>query len=113
MAKKINTDDIDEQFIVAAVKKDRIQQVSAPPPLTPLPATVPVQPEEQPEQPSKEEIPVSPENQKEDGKRKRNRMQDYETQFIRESNLTARLGKTLYPQGVSRPDTENRSYNRR
>jgi hypothetical protein len=103
MAKKINTDEIDEQFIIAAVKKDRIPHVSAPPPLTPLPATAaaqpvqpekPVQPEEQPE--PAQEIPVSSENQKEDGKRKRNRVQDYEALFIRESNITARLGKTVY-----------------
>jgi hypothetical protein len=105
MAKKINTDEIDEQFIIAAVKKDRIPRVSAPPPLTPLPATAaaqpvqpekPVQSEEQPEPVQEKEIPVSSENQKEDGKRKRNRVQDYEALFIRESNLTARLGKTVY-----------------
>jgi hypothetical protein len=105
MAKKINTDEIDEQFIIAAVKKDRIPQVSAPPPLTPLPAIAaaqpvqpekPVQPEEQSEQAQEKEIPVSSENQREDGKRKRNRGQDYEALFIRESNITARLGKTVY-----------------
>jgi hypothetical protein len=98
MAKKINVDEIDEQFIIASVRKDRVQPEITPPPLTPLPATVPVQPgqPEQSMQLPKEETPASPEQQKEDGKRKRNRAQDYEALFIRESNVTARLGKTVY-----------------
>jgi hypothetical protein len=91
MAKKINVDEIDESFIVAAVRKDRIQQEIVPPPLAPLPATVPAQAEQSP----KEENATLPEPPKEEGKRKRNR-QDYEALFIRESNITARLGKTVY-----------------
>ncbi|MDR1897315.1 MAG: DUF3408 domain-containing protein, partial [Prevotellaceae bacterium] len=51
---------------------------------------------ERQEQAPKEEMPVSSEQQREDGKRKRNRAQDYESLFIRESNITARLGKTVY-----------------
>jgi hypothetical protein len=90
MAKKINVDEIDESFIVAAVRKDRIAQEIIPPPLAPLPATVPVQTEE----PATEEAPA-PEPPREEGKRKRNRP-DYEALFIRESNITARLGKTVY-----------------
>jgi hypothetical protein len=98
MAKKINVDEIDEQFIIASVRKDRVQPEIVPPPLTPLPATVLPQhgQPEQLRQPQKEEMPVSSEQQKEDSKRKRNRAQDYETLFIRESNVTARLGKTVY-----------------
>jgi hypothetical protein len=91
MAKKINVDEIDEQFIIASVRKEHVQPEITPPPLTPLPATVPVQTE----QPSKEENAVLPEPPKEEGKRKRNK-QDYETLFIKESNITARLGKTVY-----------------
>jgi hypothetical protein len=90
MAKKINVDEIDESFIVAAVRKDRITQEIIPPPLAPLPATAPVQTEE----PAKEEAPA-PEPLREEGKRKRNKP-DYEALFIRESNITARLGKTVY-----------------
>ncbi|KAA6300752.1 MAG: hypothetical protein EZS26_003117 [Candidatus Ordinivivax streblomastigis] len=90
MAKKINTDEIDESFIIAAVRKDRVQPEIVPPPLTPLPAVPP-----QAEQPPKEENTALPEPPKEEGKRKRNK-QDYETLFIRESNITARLGKTVY-----------------
>ena len=96
MAKKINVDEIDEQFIIASVRKDRIQPDIVPPPLAPLPATVPVQQAERQEQSPQAETPVLSEQQKEDGKRKRNRAQDYESLFIRESNITARLGKTVY-----------------
>ena len=89
MAKKINMDEIDESFIVAAVRKDRVLPVVVPPPLAPLPATVLVQTEQSMESAAPPELP------KEEGKRKRNK-QDYETLFIRESNITARLGKTVY-----------------
>jgi hypothetical protein len=90
MAKKINLDEIDESFIVAAVRKERVAPEIVPPPLAPLPATAPVQTEES----TKEEAPA-PEPPKEEGKRKRNKP-DYEALFIRESNVTARLGKTVY-----------------
>jgi hypothetical protein len=90
MAKKINLDEIDESFIVAAVRKERVTPEIVPPPLAPLPATAPLQTEE----PAKEEAPA-PEPPKEEGKRKRNKP-DYESLFIRESNITARLGKTVY-----------------
>ncbi|MDR0349235.1 MAG: DUF3408 domain-containing protein [Tannerella sp.] len=92
MARKINVDEIDESFIVAAVRKERAQPEIVPPPLAPLPAIAPVEAKQSP----KEETPTpSPEPPKEEGKRKRNK-QDYEALFIRESNITARLGKTVY-----------------
>jgi hypothetical protein len=94
MAKRINVDEIDESFIVAAVRKDRIAQETVPPPLAPLPATVPVQTEEPAKEEAGEGAPT-PEPPKEEGKRKRNKP-DYEALFIRESNITARLGKTVY-----------------
>jgi len=95
MAKKINLDEIDESFIIASVRKDRtgVGEI-APPPLSPLPATVIPQSEEHRES----ETPVVesvPEPGKEENRRKRNKP-DYETLFIRESNVTARLGKTVY-----------------
>ncbi|MDR0506842.1 MAG: DUF3408 domain-containing protein [Dysgonamonadaceae bacterium] len=92
MAKKINVDEIDESFIVAAVRKDRVQSEIIPPPLAPLPATVPAESEQFP----KEEKPAfAPELPKEESKKKRGK-HDYEALFIRESNVTARLGKTVY-----------------
>jgi hypothetical protein len=90
MAKKINLDEIDETVIVAAVRKDRMQPEIVPPPLVPLRATVTNKTEQ-----IKEETVATPEPPKEEVKRKRNR-QDYETLFIMESNVTARLGKTVY-----------------
>jgi hypothetical protein len=89
MAKKINVDEIDESFIVAAVRKDRVQPIVVAPPLAPLPASIPAQEEQS------QAIAIPPEPPKEEGKRKRSK-QDYETLFIRESNITARLGKTVY-----------------
>ncbi|MDR1666730.1 MAG: DUF3408 domain-containing protein [Bacteroidales bacterium] len=91
MAKKINLDEIDESFIVAAVRKERVTPEIVPPPLAPLPATVPAQTE----QPKVDTPASSPEPPKEEVKRKRSRP-DYEALFIRESNVTARLGKTVY-----------------
>lgn len=79
MAKKINTDEIDESFIIAAVKKDRNAEpetVQEPP--VPTVATVQAEPP------------------KEENRRKRGKQQDYESLFIKESTVTARLGKTVY-----------------
>jgi hypothetical protein len=105
MAKKVNVDEIDERLIVAAVRKEQTKQEINPPPLVPLPAVVPAvslsetvsvsdvaetaisEIQAQPETP--------PELPKEDNKRKR-KQHDYEALFIRESNITARLGKTVY-----------------
>jgi hypothetical protein len=97
MAKKINTDEIDEQFIISAVKKDRIPQVSAPPPLTPLPATAATQ-SVQPEK-TEEQTPQFPkeDSPKEETPTRREKQQKYESLFIRESDLPpARFGKSVY-----------------
>ena len=77
MAKKFNTDEIDESLIISAVKKNRnaepenIQQKTV-------------------QMPGQQEAP------KEESRRKRAKVQDYESLFIRESTVTARLGKTVY-----------------
>jgi hypothetical protein len=91
MAKKINLDEIDESFIIAAVKKDKSSVPENPERLL-TPATA-----EQSEKVTNEttQVTVSTEQPKEEGKRKR-KSQDYESLFIRESNDTARLGKTAY-----------------
>ena len=94
MAKKINVDEIDESFIIASVRRDRTMAKDInPPPLAPLPAVVAPQMEEAPEEDIP--VPVPEELQKEESRRKRGK-QDYEALFIRDSNLTARLGKTVY-----------------
>jgi hypothetical protein len=79
MTKRVNTDEIDESFLLASVKKDKAIGTG----------------NVQIEQSTKEESPVTSEPPKEDGKRKR-KSQDYETLFVKESGVTARLGKTVY-----------------
>jgi len=94
MAKKINLDEIDESFVIAAVKKDK-SSIPANPErlLQPLPAKTVEQPEQVIEETA--QATVLPEHPKEESKRKR-KTQDYESMFIRESSVTARLGKTVY-----------------
>lgn len=88
MAKKINLDEIDESFIISAVKKDRSSVPENPERLlTPSSAKAETEVTAQPSALS--------ETPKEDGRRKR-KSQDYESLFIRESSITARLGKTVY-----------------
>ena len=93
MAKKTNWDEIDEQLIVASVRKEQVKQPIIPPPLVPLPASN----SSQTEQAATEQVipEILPESGKEESRRKR-RMQDYEALFIKESNNTARLGKSVY-----------------
>jgi hypothetical protein len=85
MTKRVNTDDIDEQFLLSTVRTGRGIQES----VTSTPSTVD-------EQQEPEQEPVSQELSKEEPKRKRTNKQDYESLFIKESNITARLGKTVY-----------------
>ena len=88
MTKKVNVDEIDERLIISSVRKDRVAQEIIPPPLVPLPSAVP-------ETVSQQTEPDIPELPKEEIKRKR-KTQDYETLFIKEVHITARLGKTVY-----------------
>jgi hypothetical protein len=118
MSKKVDFDKIDEKLIVASVRKDRTiipENKSAE--VAPEPVATDEKPEqseqqeqlEQSEQTDKmdratemeiisipSELPkTSPEPPKEEVRRKR-KSQDYENMFIKESNITARLGKTVY-----------------
>lgn len=86
MAKRINTDEIDESFIMASVKRERNVEQE----INRVEEVVPVK-EKEPAQ-----TPVLPEPPKEETRRKRGKQQDYESLFIKESNVTARLGKTVY-----------------
>ena len=88
MTKKVNLDEIDERFIISSVRKERVAQEIVPPPLAPLAAAVSETVQAQIE-------PETPEFSKEEIKRKR-KSQDYETLFIKEVHITARLGKTVY-----------------
>ncbi|MDR1864164.1 MAG: DUF3408 domain-containing protein [Bacteroidales bacterium] len=91
MAKRINTDEIDESFIIASVRKDRTgvpESVQQPP--------VSVQQQVERVMPVRDTVSVSPEPSGEETRNKREKRQEYESLFIRESNVTARLGKTVY-----------------
>ena len=90
MTNKVNFDEIDERLVIAGVRKDQIKQEIVPPPLVPLAATVQVQPEKP------AEIPLH-EPQKEETRSKRTGVQEYESLFIRETDLPpARFGKSVY-----------------
>jgi hypothetical protein len=91
MAKKINLDEIDESLIIAAVKKDK--------------SSVPENPERlltpsivgQPETVIEEKSAISSDRSKEENRSKRNGQQEYESLFIKESDLPpARFGKSVY-----------------
>lgn len=81
MAKKQDNTEIDESFILASIKKNKLtdNRENAPQTVQPLPE------EEHLPEPPKEEI-----------RKKRGRSQDYESLFIKEVTITARLGKTVY-----------------
>jgi hypothetical protein len=107
MANRVDTNQIDEQMIVGLVRSDRLPMKEiTPQPLGPLAATVPAgsdEPAKQDTQPKQEEtpydeIPVSPpEPQKEETRSKRAGHQEYETIFMRETDLPpARFGKSVY-----------------
>lgn len=97
MSKRVDTSGLDAGFIIGqAVKSNREQKPDPTPPPEPQ-AT----PEEaiQPEpvsvaatvEPAKE-----PELPKEENKRKKNKAQDYETLFFKESAIKTRSGKVVY-----------------
>jgi len=98
MANKVNTNEIDETLIVARVRKDQVKQEITPPPLTPLPATVPVSATAQSEEcPEDVHAASSPEPPKEETRSKRAGLQEYESLFIKETDLPpARFGKSVY-----------------
>jgi hypothetical protein len=91
MAKRINTDEIDEGFIIASVKKDR---TAAPAAVQTAPAETkePLPPEAVEEAPSATAEPSG-----EEPRGRREKQQEYESLFIRETNLPpARFGKSVY-----------------
>jgi hypothetical protein len=89
MAKNINLDEIDESLIISSTKKDKSSIPENPERLL-TPATI-----EADEKVIEEKAVTPPEQSKDEGKRKR-KSQDYESLFIKESSVTARLGKAVY-----------------
>lgn len=81
MAKKQDNTEIDESFILASIKKNKLtdNRENTPQTVQPLP--------------EEEHLPEPP---KEENRKKRGRSQDYESLFIKEVTITARLGKTVY-----------------
>jgi hypothetical protein len=104
MAKKINTEDIDEDFILASIKKDKSSSAPVNPQvsLTPQPANAETGSAAAEETnivipPAGEAVKESAaESRNEEARRRRGSRQDYESLFLRNSKQTARLGKITY-----------------
>lgn len=91
MAKKINVEGIDENFIINSFRQD---DLSIPPDAR---STVsPVKPEEDIASADENAVMEKPLAAKEESRRRKNSKQDYETLFIRDAPITARLGKLVY-----------------
>jgi hypothetical protein len=99
MAKKkkdVNLSDFDANFVISSFKnKERRNNPSSiPKALVPEHEKEKVQ-ETQPEEPEKIVV-IQAETSREESKRKRNKMPDYEELFIQEAGITARTGKSVY-----------------
>ncbi len=97
MSKRVDTSGLDAGFIIGqAVKSNREQKPDPIPP--PEPQAVPeetAQPEPVPVVATAEPV-REPEPPKEENKRKKNKSQDYETLFFKESAIKTRSGKVVY-----------------
>ncbi|MDE7074240.1 MAG: DUF3408 domain-containing protein [Odoribacter sp.] len=91
MAKKTNIEGIDENFIINSFRQD---DLSIPPDARS--AAPAVKPEGQVTSTDKNTIVEKPPVVKEESRRRKNSKQDYETLFIRDAPITARLGKLVY-----------------
>ncbi|MDE7375040.1 MAG: DUF3408 domain-containing protein, partial [Odoribacter sp.] len=84
MAKKINVEGIDENFIINSFRQD---DLSIPPDAR---STVsPVKPEEDIASTDEDAVMEKPLVAKEESRRRKNSKQDYETLFIRDAPITA------------------------
>lgn len=93
MAKKTSIEGIDENFIINSFRQD---DMTIPPDARS--ANPPVEPEKQatPTTESSVTATVKPPVAKEESRRRKSSKQDYETLFIRDAPITARLGKLVY-----------------
>ena len=91
MAKKMNIEGIDENFIINSFRQD---DLSIPPDArlaNPL-----VKQEEQTTLTDENTVLIKIPAVREESRRRKNNKQDYETLFIRDAPITARLGKLVY-----------------
>lgn len=97
MSKRVDTSGLDAGFIIGqAVKSNREQK---PEPVLPPPEPQAAQEETAPPEPpvvATAEPVREPEPPKEESKRKKNKAQDYETLFFKESAIKTRSGKVVY-----------------
>lgn len=92
MAKKeLDLDNIDPAFIISSFKTSGRPSPPVPASAEPTQTKVP----EQPAEPVKEVVTNKPETDS-GTRKKKSRPEDYTSLFIKETNLTARLGKSVY-----------------
>ncbi len=92
MAKKLKIDTIDENFIINSFRQDE-----------PVPPTVEKQAEvREEEKPEEEDIPTPQKQTVEEPRRRKQKMkdEDYQGLFLKEAEISARFGKTVYVRKV-------------
>ena len=97
MSKRIDTSGINPDFVIAQAKSSNREQKPDPVPL-PEPHKAPEQ-TVQPEMASVDavtETVTTAEQPKEEGRRKKNKWQEYETLFFKEAAVKTRSGKVVY-----------------
>lgn len=92
MAKKLKIDTIDENFIINSFRQDEPAPAAAEKPTE-------VQEEEKPEE---EEMPMPPKQPVEEPRRRKQKAKDgdYQELFLKEAEISARFGKTVYVRKV-------------
>lgn len=98
MSKRVDTSGLDAGFIIGQAVKSNREQKSEPVLPPPEPQAAPeetVQPEAAPVVAAAESV-REPEPPKEESKRKKNKAQDYESLFFKESAIKTRSGKVVY-----------------
>lgn len=92
MAKKLKIDTIDENFIINSFRQDE-------PALPPTEKPAEVREEEKPEE---EETPMPPKQPVEEPRRRKQKGkdEDYQKLFLKEAEISARFGKTVYVRKV-------------
>lgn len=97
MSKRIDTSGINPDFVIAQAKSSNREQKPDPVPL-PKPQTVPEE-TVRPETPSVDAVTETvrtSEQPKEEGRRKKNKPQEYENLFFKEAAVKTRSGKVVY-----------------
>ncbi len=99
MSKRVDTSGLDADFIIGQAKKSNREQKPDPVP----PSEPQVAPEEAVQQEPEPALVVAaaepvrePEPPKEEGRRRKNKAQEYETLFFKEAAIKTRSGKVVY-----------------